>query len=787
MRALDRKLLRDLWRLKWQVGAIALLIACGVSVSVMAFSAQRALREAQQRFYADTRFADVFAEAKRAPLSLARDLSAIDGVARVDVRLVESGLLQAPGLTRPATVRLISLPAEDALALNRMRLAQGRSPDPARRDEVVALKTFLDAAHVKLGDRLSAVIGGRSFTFTVVGAGLSAEHVYVPSPESFMPDDAHQAVFWAPRATVELASGMTGAFNAVALDLAGGASVPATLQAVDRVLKPYGGRAAYARQDQVSHRFLEAEFKELSTSASILPPVFLLVAAALVHMVVGRLVDVEREQVGLLKAFGYSDAEVSSPYLKLALAIGLAGVVGGGLLGAALGAAIIEQYRAYFRFPQLSATFHWAAFAAASAASLAAATAGSLQAVRRAAALSPAVAMQPPRPAAYRQGVLDRLVPGRAIDQSTRTIVRNLERFPLRAGLTVTGLAASLALLVGTQFLFGSLDHVIDQAYYRVQRWSDSIGFGEIREHRAAQEALRLPGVFAAEPVRVVGALVKANGRQERTVITGLEPGGMMHRPLDAAGQPLAFLGRGVILSRALGERLGVRPGQLVRLDIVDGRAPVADLPVTALAEDYSGFAIYMARSELNRLMADGDVVTGAQLLVASDRRAEFYRALRAIPQVIGASSRDDTVANWRRVMTEAFRVMITFYVGFASVIAFGVAYNTARIALSERGRDLATLRVLGFGRAECAYILLGELLVLALVATPLGLLGGNALAYGFSAAYSREELRIPLTITARSYGISLCAYLVAVLAAGAAVGRRVWGLDLVSVLKTRE
>lgn len=270
-------------------------------------------------------------------------------------------------------------------------------------------------------------------------------------------------------------------------------------------------------------------------------------------------------------------------------------------------------------------------------------------------------------------------------------------------------------------------------------------------------------------------------------MITGLESGGMMHRPLDAAGQPLAFLGRGVILSRALGERLGVRPGEQVRLEIVDGRAPAVEAPVTALAEDYSGFAIYMARPELNRLMADGDVVTGAQLLVATDRRGEFYRALRAIPQVIGASSRDDTVANWRRVMTEAFRVMITFYVGFASAIAFGVAYNTARIALSERGRDLATLRVLGFGRAECAYILLGELLVLALAAAPLGLLGGNALAYGFSEAYSREELRIPLTITARSYGISLCAYLVAVLAAGAAVGRRIWSLDLVSVLKTRE
>jgi len=787
IRALDRKLGRDLWRLKWQVMAIALLIACGVSVSVMAFSAQRALREAQLKYYADTHFADVFADAKRAPLSLARDLARIDGVAQVDVRLVEVGLLEAPGLARPATARVISLPENEALALNRFVLSKGRMPNPTRTDEVVALKPFLDAAKVKLGDRLTAVIGGRAFTFTIVGAGLSPENVYVPSPESLMPDDAHRAVFWAPRAMVERASGMSGAFNSVALDLAPGASTPATLLAIDRILAPYGGRAAYGREDQISHAYLEAEFKELSTSASILPPIFLAVAAALVHMVIARLIEAEREQIGLLKAFGYRDAEVAAPYLKFAAAIGLLGALAGGLAGAWLGAAIIDMYKLYFRFPVLGMSFNLSAFVAASVASIAAATAGSLLAVRRAAALSPAVAMQPPRPAVYRQGLLDRLVPGRAIDQATRMIVRNLERFPLRAGLTVTGLAASLSLLVGTQFLFSSLDHIIDQAYYQAQRWSDAIAFGEIREARAVHEVRRLPGVFGAEPVRAVAVTVKANGRQERTQISGLEPGALLNRPLDSEGRPLRFLGRGVIISRALGARLGVKPGEAVHLEIVDGRAPAVDLPVTALAEDYSGYAVYMARGELNRLMADGDVVSGAQLLMAPDERAAFYRALDGIPLIVAAASRDDTVASWRQVMTEAFREMITFYVGFAAAIAFGVAYNTSRIALSERGRDLATLRVLGFSRTECVYILLGELMVLGLVAVPLGVLGGNGLAHGLSAAYSREELRLPLTITPWSYAVSLTAYFVAILVAAFAVGRRVWSLDLVSVLKTRE
>lgn len=784
---LDRKVLRDLWRTRWQVLAIALLIACGVAVSVMAFSAQRALAQAQARFYEETAFADVFATAKRAPLSLAARLVKLDGVTAVDARIVETGLVDVPGLVRPATARMVSLPARDEGALNRIRLTQGRLPDPGRRDEAVALKTFLDAANVRLGDRLTAVVGGRSFTFTIVGAALSPEYVYVPAPESFMPDDAHRAVLWLRRPALEQAAGMTGAFNAVSLRLAPGVSEAAVLQRLDQILGPYGGRAAYGRADQPSHAFLEAELKELSTSASILPPVFLLIGAALVHMVISRLVEAEREQIGLLKAFGYGNVEATAPYLKTAAAIGLVGAAGGGLAGALLGAAIVEQYRNYFRFPDLAISFHWPAFLVSAAVAVLAALLGSVGAVARAAALSPAIAMLPPRPAAYRRGGLDRLLGRLRVDQATRMVVRRLERFPGRAVLTTLGLASSLALLLGAQFLFDSLDQVVDQAYFRTQRWSESVAFQEARGLAAMQGLRRLPGVLAAEPVRGVAVRLKSDGRQELTRIVGLEPRALLQRPLDAADRPLPLVGRGLVLSEALAGRLGVRPGAFLWAEVIDGRAPEARLPVVAVARDYSGFSAYMPRRELNRLMGEGDVADGAQLLIAEDARQAFYRSIERTPFVIGAASRDETVRAWRRTMAEAFRVNITFYVGFAAVIAFGVAYNVVRIALSERARDLATLHVLGFGHAECAYILAGEVAVLALAAVPIGFLGGRALAYGLVAAYSRDELRLPAVISAQSHGVALAAYLAAVLLAVVFVVQRVWKLDLVAVLKTRE
>jgi putative ABC transport system permease protein len=787
MRALDRKLLRDLWRLKWQAAAIALLIACGVSVAVMAFSTQQALKTAQAREYQAARFADVFATAKRAPLSAARRLARIEGVTAVDARAMKLGLMQAPGLFRPATVRLIALPDDPSAALNRIVLTQGRMPDPNRTDEAVALKTFLDAAHVRLGERLSMVIDGRSMSFIIVGSALSAEFAYLPGPASLMPDEAHQAVLWAPRTLVEKATGLGGAFSTVSLKLASGVSTPAVLAAVDRVLAPYGGQPAYAREDQVSTKFQDDHIKQLGILALVIPPVFLVVAAALVHLVLGRVVESEREQIGLLKAFGYTDLEAASGYLRLAALIGLCGAVAGGLFGGWLGEVVTSLFTRYVRFTSFERQFSWPAFGIAALVSIAAAVTGSLLAVRRAAALSPAVAMQPPAPAVYRKGALERTLVWAALDQPTRMILRSLERFPVRAALTAAGLGVSLSLLIGTQFMFGSIEEILDQAYYRSRHWTDVVAFAEVRDTRAALEIQRLPGVFAAEPIRIVSARIRAHGREEKALLHGLDPGARLTQPLAPDERPVAPKGRGLILSDSLAARLGVRPGDKVDLEVYEDRRPRAVLPVTDVARDYAGLTAFMDRAALNRLMGDGDVASGADLMLAQDQRQTFYRAIAKTPQIVSAVSRADTVAEWRSSIVKTLTVEMSVYLGFASAIAFGIAYNICRITLSDRARDLATLRVLGFEPAECAYILLGELLMLTLLAMPLGVLGGYGLARALVVAFSHQELRLPAVITPEAYGVSLAAYMGAVALAAALVAGRLWKLDLVAVLKTRD
>jgi putative ABC transport system permease protein len=784
---LDTKILRDLWRMKFQALAIALLIAAGVAVTVMAYSTQEALRAARDAYYSQTRFADVFVTMKRAPLSLAHRAAEIAGVTGTDPRIVFGGLSKIAGLQRPAQLQLVSLPRNEDTALNRIVIVRGRAPAPGALDEAIALQSFLDAAKITIGEELEVTAGGRLLRFRIVGAALSAEFIYVPSAASIMPDDAHNGVLWVTRPALEGAANMEGAFNALALTLAPGAQPKAIEQALTRLYQPYGLRPVLFRADQPSHAFIEGEFEELSRSGVIFPPIFLIVAGALVQMVMMRLTEVQREEIGLLKAFGYTDAEAARPYALLALLIGGIGAALGALFGAWLADAITDLYARYMRFPTLAPRFHVIAFSVAAAAGIGAALAGALGAVRKAARLSPAVAMSPPRPARFHAAWLERLPLLKEFGVVTRLVLRNLERRPMRAAFTICGLAASIALLVGTQFLFGAFDMIMDHNFYQRQRFSHQISFVEPRGADAAQDVRQLPGVLAARMLRTVDATVSNGPIFDRISLIGLDPDDPFLRPLDGAGRPLPLRAQGILLTEALARKLRLASGDRLTLRLHEQRQPTATIVVTGAVTEYAGLSAYMDRRALNRLLGEGDLSNAAQVIVDPAQTTSFYQAVVATPGIAGAISRDDTIRSFRDVMAQAFRTSRITYALFAAVIAFGVAYNAGRIAFSERARDLATLEVLGFTHREIAVLQLGEQALLAVLAIPVGLGFGWVLAQLITLAYQRDEMRIPAIVDESTLAISLLVYAATIIIVFLLIGYRIWRLDLVAVLKTRE
>lgn len=785
--ALERKLLRDFGRIWGQGVATAVIVACGVALMIMSLGALNSLQESQAAYYERQRFADVFAHVKRAPERVADRIAEIDGVNAVETRIVEYVTLDVPGLTDPATGQLVSLPSEFGRGLNAVLLHRGRPPEPRADDEVIANRAFVDAHGFQLGDEFRALINGRYRTLRIVGVGDSPEFIYTLSFGSLMPDHERFGVFWMNRAALAAAFDLEGAFSDLSLTLSPGAREENVIDAVDDLLEAYGGAGAHGRDEQMSHAFLDAEMQQLSAMAVIMPPIFLIVSAVFLNIILSRHIDTERRQIGLLKAFGYSDGEVFLHYVTLSLAIAALGVAGGLALGTALARLMTGLYAENFEFPILVYRSSPSAIVIGSAAAFSAAALGALNAAGRAARLAPAEAMAPAPPVSYRGRGLLALTNVRDLDTPTRLIFRHLARWPWRAFTTVAGVGAAGGLMISAMFAFDSIDLMIETYYHRAAPYDASLRFTEARSTDAIEDVLKLPGVIAAEPARDVTVRLSFEGRTERTRLVGVEPHGTMRRMLNEDLDEIVLPERGIVLSVALADQLGAGIGDVVGVETLDGRKREDDAAIVAFNGDFIGAAAYMDRRAVNRLMGEGDLATEAYVRLDRSMEDAFDAAVKARPAIAGVGLQYAALEMFHETVSENMTIMMTIYRLIGAAIAAGVVYNAVRIALSERAHELASLRVLGLTRAEASYVLLGEQILLVCAALPFGAVIGYWLMRIITAAMSTELYRIPKVVEPSTYGWAAVIVLAASLVTMFIVRRRIDRLDLVAVLKTRE
>lgn len=788
MRALDRKLFRDLLQLRGQMVAVGLIVACGIASFVTAQSAYRSLKLSQSAYYERYRFARVFVQLKRAPQTLKPRLATIPGVAHVRTRVVVDVTLDVPGLDEPASGRLVSIPDQHLPMLNDLYLRRGRYIRPGRRNEVLVSEAFAEANALQPGDRLGAVINGRWQRLHIVGVALSPEYVYeISGAAAIFPDNKRFGVLWMERQALAAAFDMEGAFNDVVVSLAPHANQDDVITRLDRLLASYGGLGAYGRDQQTSHRFLRDEIASLQATATVVPSVFLGIAAFLLHVVLSRLIGTQRGQIAVLKAFGYGNAAIGWHYLKLVLSIVLIGTGLGVAVGLWWGKALTVTYARYYHFPLLRYEAGITVVGTAVLVSCVAAILGALSAVRGAVTLPPAVAMRPEPPARYRPTVIERLGLQNLLSPVGRMVLRHLERQPVRAGLSILGIAMAVAILILGRYFADALDRIVAVQFYHAQREDVSLVFREPLSARARYEVARLPGVLRAESFRTVPVRLRRGHRTYRSTITGLEAAGRLRRLSDQDFHDTALPPEGVVLTTKLAEILHVRPGQRLRVEVLEGARPVRRVVVAGLVDELVGVSAYMALPALNRLMREGRTVSGAFLAVDARAEKKLYALLKRTPAVAGVALRSAALEGFEDTVANSLGIFTSILTAFACIIAFGVIYNAARIALSERARDLASLRVLGFTRAEIAVMLLGEQAILTLVAIPLGC----ALGWGFAAlmpqAYDSELFRLPVVVSRTTFAFACSVVVAAAVLSGLMVRRRLDRLDLVAVLKMRE
>ncbi|MEJ2308230.1 MAG: ABC transporter permease [Gammaproteobacteria bacterium] len=787
MQALDRKLWRELWKMRMQALAIALVIVSGVSVFIMSLSTLDSLHETRERYYRDNHFAEVFATLKRAPLSLVRRIEAILGVDKVETRVVAYVNLEVEGFADPVSGHLLSLPDDSRGLLNQIHLRKGRLFEPGHDNEIVLSETFAEAHGLLPGDRLRATINGRQKRLTIVGIALSPEYIYQIAPGAMFPDYAHYGVLWMARKPLATAYDMDGAFNDVSLTLSQGANVQDVLDRLDGLLDDYGGIGAIAREDQHSNRFLTEELKQQTTIATVFPVIFFGVAAFLLNVVLSRLIRLEREQIATLKAFGYSDLAVGVHYIKLVLIIVALGALGGIGAGIWMGRLLSSIYMEFYSLPFLVYVLKPQVVIAAVAISMLVAVLGTIHAVYSAARQAPAQAMRPEPPAIYHATLVERLGLQRWFNQPTRMILRHIERHPLKSLLTTLGISMACGIIMVSGFQEGAMDHMVEVQYSMSQREDMIAIYTEPTSERSLYSLRGLQGVEHAEGYRVVPASVRFGHRSYRTSVRGVEADGSLMRLLDTKLRTIDVPEEGVIMTDYLAELLHVRPGDTLIIEVLEGSRATVEVPVAGIARQYLGLNVYMDRAALNRLLGEGNAISGALLKVDSAYQRDVYADLKGMPRVAGVVEQESAIRAFYATVAKSILFFAFISTLLGATISFGVVYNSMRIALSERNRELASLRVLGFERGEVAYILLGELALLTLVAIPLGLLIGYGLCAYLAFQFDSDLYRVPLVLGIRVYALAALVIVISSIVSAIMIWRNMAHLDMVAVLKTRE
>ncbi len=786
MSTLRRKLWRDLFSMRAQVLTIGLVVASAGGGFIGSVGTYHALQRARDTFYADYRFATVFVDVKRAPESIVRTVLQIQDVVDAEASVIANTQLQLSSVREPLVAHLVGVPLKRPSRLNRLYIRRGRMIEPATTMEALVDEGFAAARHLAPGDQVTVLLNGRLKDLKIVGIGLSPEYIN-PSVGGAFPDPRGLGVFWVDEERLATAFDLKDAFNHLSVILGDSASEPRVLAQLDALLRPFGGRGAYGRRDQISHRIVTQEMNDQRVMGTLMPSMFVWVAAFLLNVVLGRQIATQREQIAALKAVGYGNAAVARHYFEFVVCVITVGVALGLCVGVFFGRFMTSLYSEFFHFPAVPFRLEPAVVAIAVGISFGAGLIGAWFAVRRAVRLSPAQAMRPPSPPRYRQLLLERVGLERWLALPVRMILRNLERRPLRSLLAIAGVAASVALIVSGTFWWDAVNSMVDTQFNAIERGDAAVTLVEPRSDHVLYDLGRLPGVLQTEGYRSVPVQLQAGQHRYRTAIFGLKAGARLRRTLDDRKRVIDLPERGMLLSERLAERMEVRPGDRVQVQALEGARIQRDVTVTGVVKDVFALLVYMDIRELNRFMDEGSAINGADLRIDTNAGPGLFVRIKQMPAVGTFALKANSLQSFRATSARNVLVFTSIFTVFAAIIAIGVIYNNARVSLAERAWELASLRVIGFSRGEVSTFLLGELAIEIAVGIPLGLWAGFGLAKILTTAMQSETFIIPVVITAKTYLLAAATIVVSAVASALLVRRRIDRLDLVAVLKTRE
>jgi putative ABC transport system permease protein len=788
---LDRKLLREVRGSGALLLAITTIMAVGVMCFIYMRTAYYNLSLAKFRYYAQCRMADFWIEVKKVPLADVERIAELPGVTGIRPRIQFFATVDLERVRTPLNGLVLSLPDRREAMINDIVIQSGGYFTDRKDAEVIVNSAFARRHRIHPGQTIHLLLNNRRQELQVVGTAISSEFVYLVSPGSIAPDPEHFGVFYLKRSFAEEVFDFEGAANQVVgtLDPAHRERPTEILRRMEVMLEPYGVNTSYGVRTQASNQFLSDEIRGLGVFSTIMPTIFLGVAALVLNLLMVRLIDQQRLTIGTLKAIGYGDAQIFVHYTKFAMALGFFAALVGMGLGYGMSHMVTNIYKMFYEFPNLENQVFPGTYAGGLGVAMACAVVGSLQAARAALRLNPAEAMRPKPPVQGGAIWLERFPRlWHRLSFGWRLVLRNVFRNRLRSAVGVFSTALGAGLLVCGFILASAIAYLINFQFQLVTKSDVDLRFKDERGRPALLEAAALPGVELAEPQFDVSCTFINGPHRRRGGISGLVPDGRLTIPRDLEGRAIRIPPVGLAMSRKLAEILHLARGDLVTVLPTRGLREELRVPVAELSDSYIGLAVYADIRYLSRLMGEELAVTGVQLAVDDDAlsRDSLYREIKQLPAVQSVNIRGDVIRNLEFIV-ETQRIFIFFVVLFAGVIFFSTLLNSSLIGLAERRREVATLRVLGYNELQVGGLFLRESLVLNSLGTLLGLPLGYSLALVLSRVYDTETFRFPLVSPPWVWFAAVGMAIVFALVAHAVVQWSVHRLDWLDASKTKE
>jgi putative ABC transport system permease protein len=757
----------------------------GVLINIVIGICSDVFQSAKENYYRDYRLADIFAKVNAIPASAIPDIERIEGVREVSGRYVYDARVVSDKTDKLITLRLISVDTSyEGTPINNIILTGNGFSGGF---DIAADKAFQNAHGLKPGSAVRLIINRKEYELNICAYADSPEYVYaVKTATEIMPTPETFGYAFIPIENIWAFSGQTGFYNDVCIELESGVLYESVQSQLEDELKKYGLISIVRQKDQPSVAMVDMELNSISTISQVMPMLFMLMSSVVLYLMLKRIIEQERTQIGVLKAFGYRDNEIVGHYVSYGLITGLVGGILGCVYGAAVSVPYVEMFKTFFNLPTENANIPPLLLARSLGFALSSGVLGGFFGARRSLKLTPAQAMRPEAPKLVKFDLLKRLPLLKLILSSGGNMaVRTIARNKVRSAVIVLGLVFSFALMsfMGSYNLM--IDYMMLNLFSKSQLYDAKISFDSPVDFEiAVGEVYNINGVSLAEGIMEVSAEIKNKHLKTGAIITGIEKNAMLYKIYD--NDKALYLSppeAGIVLSDVAAKTINAKKGDTLYISspLLDKDAPIT---VTEICSQNLGQGVYMELGALNSFF--NLKKTASSVVVATDNVSEINAYADTAENISFIDDKASLLKGYEDLLAPFDFLIYAMWI-FSVIISFAIIFNTSAISLSERKREYATLRVLGMQVTEVGDIMAFEYWLLCGVGIIFGIPFNMLLKQLLASVFATDSFTFPSATPLTAYLTAAAGCVLAVHLSNRSAVRQIRKFEMAEVLKERD